>query len=47
MAPEVITKNNHGFAADFFAIGVIAYELMLGKVPIILTQRPYLGKNRQ
>jgi protein kinase A len=25
MAPEVITKNNHTFAVDFFAIGVIAY----------------------
>jgi serine/threonine protein kinase len=32
MAPEVITKNNHSFPVDFFAIGVIAYELMLGKV---------------
>jgi len=32
MAPEVITKTNHSFAVDFFALGVIAYELMLGKV---------------
>lgn len=32
MAPEVITHNNHSFQVDFFAVGVIAYECMLGKV---------------
>lgn len=47
MAPEVITKNNHGFAVDFFAVGVIAYELMIGRVNFVTTQRPYVGKNRQ
>lgn len=47
MAPEVITKNNHGYAVDFFAVGVIAYELMNGKVIFDIIQRPYIGKNRQ
>jgi serum/glucocorticoid-regulated kinase 1/serum/glucocorticoid-regulated kinase 2 len=32
MAPEVMCKTVHGVAADFFALGVIAYECMLGKV---------------
>ena len=32
MAPEVICKNNHSFPVDFFALGVIAYEFMTGKV---------------
>ena len=32
--------KNHSFPVDFFAIGVIGYEFMLGK-------RPYYGKNRQ
>ena len=32
MAPEVINRKNHTFTADFFAVGVIAYECMLGKV---------------
>ena len=32
MAPEVINRQNHTFAVDFFALGVIAYECMLGKV---------------
>jgi serum/glucocorticoid-regulated kinase 2 len=40
MAPEVMCKNNHGMAADFFAVGVIAWECMLGR-------RPYVGKSRR
>ena len=30
MAPEVMCKNNHGIAADYFAVGVIAWECMFG-----------------
>ena len=40
MAPEVMKAKNHSFAVDFFALGVIGYEFMLGK-------RPYYGKNRK
>mgnify|MGYP002626055662 FL=1 len=40
MAPEVILGRNHSFPVDFFAIGVIGYELLLGR-------RPYRGKNRK
>jgi serum/glucocorticoid-regulated kinase 1/serum/glucocorticoid-regulated kinase 2 len=40
MAPEVMFRQNHGIAADYFAVGVIGYEMMLGK-------RPYLGKTRK
>ena len=25
MAPEVMCHKNHGFAADYFAVGVLAY----------------------
>jgi serine/threonine protein kinase len=25
MAPEVLCRQNHTYAADFFAVGVIAY----------------------
>jgi len=32
MAPEVIKGQQHGFAADYFAVGIILHELMLGKV---------------
>ena len=40
MAPEVMKSKNHSFPVDFFAIGVIGYEFMLGG-------RPYFGKNRK
>ena len=39
MAPEVILILNHTFVSDFFALGVIGYEFMLG-------YRPYLGSSR-
>lgn len=32
MAPEVMCHQNHGIAVDYFALGVIAYEFMLGRV---------------
>ena len=40
MAPEVMCRQNHNIAVDYFALGVIAHELMLGK-------RPYTGKTRK
>jgi serine/threonine protein kinase len=40
MAPEVICKQIHSFSVDFYAIGIICYEIMMGK-------RPYYGQNRQ
>ena len=32
IAPEVMCRQNHGVAADYFAMGVIGYECMLGRV---------------
>jgi len=40
MAPEVMCRQNHGVAADYYAVGVIAYECMFGK-------RPYHGTSRR
>ncbi|CAD8172037.1 unnamed protein product [Paramecium octaurelia] len=40
MAPEVMCRQNHTYAADYYALGVIAYEFMLGR-------RPYVGRSRQ
>ena len=40
MAPEVIKGMNHSYSADYFALGVIGYEFLLGK-------RPYMGKCRK
>jgi len=40
MAPEVMCRQNHGVASDYYAVGVMAYEFMIGK-------RPYLGRSRK
>ena len=40
MAPEVMCKQPHGVAVDYFAMGIIGYECMFGR-------RPYVGKNRR
>jgi serine/threonine protein kinase len=40
MSPEVLFGQNHNYAVDYFAIGVILYEIMFG-------HRPYLGTNRK
>ena len=40
MAPEVMFRLNHNSAVDYYAIGVIVYEFMLGR-------RPYQGKTRE
>ena len=40
MAPEVMRSKNHSFTVDFFALGIIGYEFMLGR-------RPYNGRSRR
>ena len=45
-APEVICRMNHSFVSDFYALGVIAYELATGKVFFTLMKRPHNGISR-
>lgn len=44
-------RQNHGVAVDYFAVGVMAYECMFGRVQLFLNikqiQRPYVGKTRK
>ncbi len=40
MAPEIMCRKNHSYEVDYFALGVILYESMLG-------YRPYKGKSRK
>jgi len=32
MAPEVMCRQNHGVAADYYSAGVLCYEFMFGRV---------------
>lgn len=36
MAPEVLCKQVHSYEVDYYAVGIIAHELMLGRVPPLL-----------
>lgn len=55
MAPEVICRQNHGVSVDYYAVGIIAYECMNGRVLFdaqktlegFEKQRPYVGKTRK
>ena len=40
MCPEVLLRKNHGFDADFYALGIILYEICFNK-------RPYNGRDRR
>lgn len=40
MAPEVMCRMSHGFEVDYYALGIICYECVLGR-------RPYNGKSRK
>ena len=40
MAPEVLFNKDHDYSVDFFSLGVILFELLMGK-------RPYHGHNKK
>ena len=47
-APEVMCRQPHTYAVDYFALGVLCYEFMLGRVLIIVkTQETVFGKKQE
>ena len=42
MAPEVLFVQNHSFAVDYYALGIIGYELIFGKRPYVNIERKSL-----
>ena len=39
LAPEILCNENHTYTIDYYAIGIITYELAFGR-------RPYIGKTK-
>lgn len=47
-APEVLFKQAHGVAVDYFALGVLAYEAMKGVVKVFVNVRDLIeGRIKQ
>ena len=44
MAPEVIKKSGHDASADWWALGVIMYELLCGYSPFHAENKPDIFK---
>lgn len=40
MAPEMLSNQNYSFSADYYAVGIILYEIIMGS-------RPFKGKTRK
>jgi serine/threonine protein kinase len=41
LAPEVMQKSNHSYTVDYYALGVIVYEMAAGKVADRLSASVY------
>lgn len=39
IAPEVMCRQNHGVSVDYFAVGVMAFECMFGRVNYFFINR--------
>jgi serine/threonine protein kinase len=40
MAPEIITNKGYGKPADFYALGIMLYEMTVGRCPF-MNNNPY------
>jgi len=47
MAPEVLKKAGHGKSVDWYLLGVLLYELVVGQIPYFNRNREQLFKNIQ
>ena len=47
MSPEVMCARNHSYLVDYFAIGVIGYEFMNGRVFIFLSLSVLMLENQE
>ena len=45
MAPEVVTKQGHGKAVDWYLLGIMLYQLVSGKLPFFEDNQRQMLKN--
>jgi serine/threonine protein kinase len=42
LAPEVLTESSYTRAVDWWGLGVLIYEMLIGEVSLLLCQKVYL-----
>lgn len=42
LAPEILKRSGHGKAVDWYLLGVIAYEMMVGTPPFYTNNRFFI-----
>ena len=47
LAPEMLRRSGHGKSVDWYLLGVLLYELVVGQPPYFTTNRDQLFKNIQ
>lgn len=45
LAPEMIKRVGHGKAVDWYLLGVLLYELLVGKTPFIDNDNEVIKEN--
>jgi len=39
MAPEMLAKAGHSFQVDYYALGILLYELLYGRSPFYASKK--------
>jgi serine/threonine protein kinase len=45
LAPEMLERKGHGKSVDWYLLGVLLYEMLVGKIPYYSTNKEMLLEN--
>lgn len=47
MAPQILSQERYSYKCDIWSLGVIAYEMMVGKIPWTFTEKTIEGYRKE